>query len=156
VETYKLTEPEWAERSYEGRVRVSFQSAAIRTTTTFPAGTIVVPMKQRAAKVAMHLLEPQGYDSFVSWGFFNTIFERKEYIEEFAAESLATAMLAEDPDLRTEFQDRVKSDSTFRQSPRDRWYFFYERSELYDEDVNDYPVARLLNEVAMSTQPYVP
>ena len=29
----------------------------------------------------MALLEPRDPDSFVSWGFFNAAFERKEYME---------------------------------------------------------------------------
>ncbi|MFC1475835.1 M14 family zinc carboxypeptidase [Candidatus Zixiibacteriota bacterium] len=156
VETYKLTEPEWAERSYEGRHRVSFQSETINTPKTFPTGTIVVPMKQLAAKVAMQLLEPKARDSFVAWGFFNTIFERKEYLEEFAAEKLAVEMLAADPELKAEFEAQLDADSTFRNSPRDRWYFFYQRSKYYEKDLNYYPVARLLNEVVMLTERYVP
>jgi hypothetical protein len=156
VETYKLTEPEWAERSYEGRHRVSFQSKTIHTSKTFPPGTIVVPMKQSAAKVAMQLLEPKARDSFVAWGFFNTIFERKEYIEEFAAEKLATEMLASDPELKAEFEAKLDADSTFRDSPRDRWYFFYQRSPYYEKDINYYPVTRLMNDVEIPTEPYVP
>ncbi len=156
VEIYKLTEPEWAERSYEGRHRVSFQSETTYTSKTFPPGTIVVPMKQLAAKVAMQLLEPKARDSFVAWGFFNTIFERKEYIEEFAAEKLAVEMLASDPELKAEFEAQLDADSTFRDSPRDRWYFFYKRSKYYEKDVNYYPVARLMSDVEMPTEPYVP
>lgn len=156
VEMYKLTEPEWAEQSYEGRHRVSFESETIHTTKTFPAGTIVVPLQQRAAKVALQLLEPKAPDSFVAWGFFNTVFERKEYIEEFVIDKLAGQMLAADPELRAEFETRLAADSTFRSSPRDRWYFFYERSPYYDQDINYYPVARLMDEMKMQTEPYVP
>ena len=36
-------------------------------------------MNQRASRVAAHILEPKGPDSYVHWGFFDTIMEQKEY-----------------------------------------------------------------------------
>jgi len=156
VEMYRLTNPEWAKRSYEGRLRVSFDSEVHTKEVTFPAGTVVLPLRQRAAKIAMQLLEPRGPDSFVAWGFFNTIFERKEYIEKFAAEKLAQQMLADDPQLKSRFEDRLAADSTFRNSPRERWHFFYKQSPYYEKGLNLYPVARLMTDVKMQTEPYVP
>ena len=43
--------------------------------------TVIVPLAQAAANVAVHLQEPQSNDSFAYWGFFNAIFEQKEYGE---------------------------------------------------------------------------
>ncbi len=156
VELYKLTEPKWDKEPLEGRLRVSCEAETISTTKTFPAGTIVVPLKQCAAKVAMHLLEPKAPDSFVSWGFFNTVFERKEYIEPFAVEKLAAEMLASDTALKVEFEARLEADSTFRNSPRDRWMFFYERSPYSEPDLNHYPVARVVHDLEISSEPYAP
>ena len=45
--------------------------------------------------MAAHLLEPQGPDSFVAWGFFDAIFEQKEYGEDYVVEKLARDMLDE-------------------------------------------------------------
>ena len=156
VEMYRLTEPKWDPSSYAGRVRVSFKSETQTRTRTFPAGTIVVSTRQRDAKAAVQLLEPKGPDSFVSWGFMNTVFERKNYIEDFAAERLATQMLADDPQLGTEFEARLAADSTFRNSPYQRWLFFFDRSPYGEQDLYLYPIARLLNNVPMKTEPYIP
>ena len=76
----------------------------------FPAGSVLVPLAQPAGHVAMHLLEPEGPDSFVAWGFFNAIFEQKEYGEAYVLEKLAREMLANDPDLRREFEKRLVDD----------------------------------------------
>jgi hypothetical protein len=54
----------------------------------FPAGSIVVPTDQRAAHVAVHLLEPRSGDSFMAWGFFNAVLEQKEYAEDYVMESV--------------------------------------------------------------------
>jgi len=154
VELYRLTDPEWKTSSYEGRFLTSCKSETLVKTKSFPRGTVVVPLKQRAAKAAMQLLEPRGPDSFVSWGFFNTVFERKEYIEKFVIEPLAQQMLADDPELKAEFEARLAADSTFRDSPWDRWYFFYKRSLFYEPDLNLYPVARVMEELQLNTEPY--
>src|SRR2546425_11384899 len=59
---------------------------------SFPAGSVVVPLDQRAGRVAVHLLEPQAPDSLLAWGFFNAIFEREGDAEPYVMESLAPDM----------------------------------------------------------------
>ena len=81
--------------------------AGVNRRCTFPAGSIVVPAAQRASHVAAHLLEPRSGDSFVAWGFFNAIFEQKEYAEDYVMEKEGKAMLDADPALRTEFIAKV-------------------------------------------------
>jgi hypothetical protein len=101
-------------------------------------------MAQTAARVAVNLLEPDGPDSFIAWGFFNPIFEQKESGENYVLEKLAHEMLAHDESLRHEFERRLKDDPKFAASPRERLRFFYERSPYLDRQVNLYPVGRIL------------
>jgi hypothetical protein len=93
--------------------------------------------------VAIHLLEPQAPDSLLAWGFFNAIFERKEYAEPYVMERLARDMLANDPKLREEFERRLAADKTFAASPGARLEFFYRRSPWWDPRLGLYPVGRL-------------
>jgi len=60
--------------------------APIPEKLSFPAGSAVFPLDQRAAKVAIRFLEPEGPDSGVSWGFFNAMFEQKECGEAYVLE----------------------------------------------------------------------
>ncbi|HJU55460.1 MAG TPA: hypothetical protein VJ715_12840, partial [Pyrinomonadaceae bacterium] len=89
-------------------------------------------------------LEPEGPDSFVAWGFFNAIFEQKEYGESYVLEKLAREMLAKDEDLRREFEQKLKSDPQFAASASARLNFFYERSPYWDREMNLYPVGRVV------------
>jgi hypothetical protein len=91
----------------------------------------------------MNLLEPNGPDSFVSWGFFDAIFEQKEYVEDYVMEKLARDMLANNPGLKREFDSKLTSDSTFTKSPYARLNFFYQRSPYWDVTIGEYPVARV-------------
>ena len=60
----------------------SFKAESVKERRTFPAGSVIVPLAQEWAKVAINLLEPEAPDSLVRWGFFNATFEQKEYGED--------------------------------------------------------------------------
>jgi murein tripeptide amidase MpaA len=154
VEGYRFSHVKWQEAPFEGRHPVTYSVDPVREKRTFPAGTAVLRMNQRAARVAVHALEPDGPDSFVAWGFFDAIFEQKEYAENYVMESVAAGMLEKDPKLRAEFESRLRADTAFANSPSARLHFFYERSPYWDEQVNRYPVARLTTDAPLQTELY--
>lgn len=107
-------------------------------------GNFVVPLNQRTVKVIINLLEPKSNDSFVVWGFFNSIFERKEYYEDYVMEKLAEEMYNSSEKLRKEFEELLVKDSTFAKSPEQRLEFFYRRSPYFDRQWLVYPVVRVI------------
>jgi len=156
VERYRCSGMQWQARPYEGHHPIAsdeygpsqnrrFGQCALTTETlTFPAGTVVVALNQRLSKVAIHWLEPEAPDSAMRWGFFDPIFEQKEYGEGYVIEKLAREMLAKDPALKAEFESRLKSDAKFAASPRARLEFFYEHSPWFLANrIGEYPVGRL-------------
>ncbi|QUW04395.1 peptidase M14 [Chloracidobacterium validum] len=144
-ETYRLSEPIWAARPFEGRLRLTnFTTRRIQVTRTLPAGTVYVPMDQPAARVIFNWLEPEGPDSAVRWGLFNTMFEQKEYAADYVFEPIARELLARNPKLRAEFERRLAEDADFAASPHARFQFLYERSPYYETDKDVYPVVRAL------------
>jgi hypothetical protein len=146
VESYRLTEPKWATNSFENRLPLSYKAVPITETRTFPANSVLVPTAQETANVAIHLLEPNSGDSFAYWGFFNAIFEQKEYFSDYIMEKIAAEMLAKDESLRKEFEEKLK-DEKFAKSPRARLNFFYERSPYADKRIGVYPVGRILRKI---------
>jgi len=165
VETYRCEGASWHARPFEGRqvlfspgeggARSTASPGActlVRERLSFPAGSVVVPMDQRAARVAVHLLEPQAPDSLLAWGFFNAIFERKEYAEPYVMEVLARDMLAKNPKLKEEFERRLDEDPEFAASPEARLEFFYRRSPWWDPRLGLYPVGRLATLEGMPLQ----
>ena len=144
VESYRFSDVKWATAPFESRVMPTFKSEVTHEKRTYPAGSIVVPMAQAGARVALYLLEPDAPDSFVAWGFFNPIFEEKEYAEDYVMEKLAREMLAKDENLRREFEQRVANDPKFAGSASERLRFFYMRSPFWDQKVNLYPIGRVI------------
>jgi hypothetical protein len=147
VEMYRLTNPKWQQSPYEGRHSVTFTAERFTGKREFPAGSAVVMLNQRAARIAVHALEPEAPDAFVNWGFFDAIFEQKEYAENYVMEPMAKDMLAADPKLREEYMSKVSSDSLFAKNPFARMNFFYQRSPYRDNEIGIYPIARLVNDL---------
>jgi hypothetical protein len=146
VERYKLSAVKFASRPYEGRQRVDFVAELCNEEVVPPVGTAIVYTQQRTLRVIVNLLEPQGPDSYVQWGFFNAFFERKEYAEPYIMEPIARQMMAENPELRREFLDRLEIDPAFASDPLARLDFFYRHSLFFDERECVYPIMRLTEE----------
>lgn len=153
VTEYRLEDVQFDDAPYEGRQIPHYQIVPAVVSRAFPAGTIVVPLDQPRARLIAHLLEPGGRDAFVAWGLLNTIFERKEYAEEYMLEPLARQMLADDPALRAEFERRLADDEAFRNDRAARLNFFYRRSLYWDPRLNHYPIVRVETPAALADLP---
>ncbi len=144
VETYFFTDYSWSRAPYEGHFRLKFEAEPIVKEVDYPAGSVVVNTKQRNANVIAYLLEPEADGSLLSWGFFNSIFEQKEYAESYVMEKMAREMLKNDPDLKKEFQQKKKEDEEFAGNFWAILNWFYSKTPYWDERKDVYPVGRML------------
>lgn len=142
---YQLGQPAWASEPFESHLMLqSFSLHAQPVEVTLPAGSVIVPMNQRAANVVIELLEPQAPDSLLHWGYLNAIFEQKEYGEPRVLEKLARDMMAKDRALKADFEKKLHDDPSFAASSRARLNFFYDRSPWYRvQRIGAYPVLRV-------------
>ncbi len=156
VERYHCSGMQWQRFPFEGRHPLFAGEGAgkepghfghcdlVTESVTYPAGSVVVPLNQRLSKVAIQWLEPQAPDSALAWGFFDSIFEQREYGEAYVLEKLSRTMMEKDPKLKAEFERKIESDPKFAADPRARLEFFYDRSPWFDANrVGLYPVGRL-------------
>src|SRR5258705_5143474 len=140
VQTFRATKAAIAPETFEGRAVMSVEGEWANERRDVPAGTLFVPIAQARSHLLMTLLEPRDPDSFVSWGFFNAAFERKEYMEAYVAEDVGAKMLREDAELKRQFEGRLRDDRAFAGSPAARLDFFYQRHPSWDDRFNLYPV----------------
>lgn len=140
LEQLEVIEHQFDKMPFEGRFRVSGKFAKGSITTTLPQGSVVIETDQPLGKLAVALLEPSGPDSYFAWGYFNTIFQRTEYIENYAIIPLANKMMAEQPELKKAFEEKLKTDKAFAENPRARLDFFYQNTPYYDKTYLKYPV----------------
>jgi hypothetical protein len=123
VQTFRADGTTTAAETFEGRPVMTVDGAWRDEKRDIGAGALFVPIAQPKARLVMSLLEPQAPDSFVSWGYFSTAFERKEYMENYVTEAVARQMLSQDPALKAEFERRLREDTAFAGSPDARLEF---------------------------------
>lgn len=143
VEMYRVQSHELG-KAFEGHVPVTASLSVELRREQLPAGSVRVPADQPLGDLAALLLEPASPDSFFRWGFFLGTLQRSEYAEAYAMEPMATAMLAEDAQLKAEFEKRLAEDPRFAADPAARLDWFYRRTPFYDERYGLYPVSREL------------
>lgn len=144
INLYRFRNVIYNTKPYEGRFRVQiFDMEEISEEREYPKGSVIVSTNQRTARVIAHLLEPRAYDSFVNWGFFNAIFEQKEYGESYVLENLARDMLAKNAGLKAEFEKKMQENKEFAASPEAILNWFYIQSEYRDQRMNIYPVGKI-------------
>jgi hypothetical protein len=147
VEMYRIQDAKFQNESgsvlpFEGRMQVSGTAVPETRKETFPAGSVYISTDQTLGDLAMLLLEPKSANSFLSWGFFNAIFQRTEYIEAYIMEPTITKMLHDSPQLKKEFEDKKASDTVFANDTNAIYIWFYSKTKFYDEKYLLYPVGR--------------
>jgi hypothetical protein len=127
---------------FESRFMPTFEAKEEERMVTIADGSVIVPVNQPGARILVTMMEPAAEDSLVHWGFFNQVFVRTEYAEDYAMEPFAKKMLASDAKLKAEYEEKLK-DPVFAGNPGARLNWLFERSPFYDETYSVHPVLRL-------------
>ena len=128
VETYRYKGGKFSSRQSEGRIPVTPEFTVQTETIEYPQGSIYIDMDQPASRVAMWMLEPAAPGSLTYWGFFNVCVQagnefwiRPQYMEVKGRE-----MLAKDPQLKAQFEEKLRTDAAFAKNPQAILDFFYQ------------------------------
>ncbi len=149
VEMYRITEHVFEDdnhiqQPFEGHMQVTGKTTSQIRKQLFPQGSVYISTDQPLGDLAMMLLEPASKDSYFSWGFFHSIFQRTEYMEAYVIEPTAKKMLEESPELQKEFEEKKAKDKSFANDPNAILTWFYSKTKFYDERYLLYPVGREL------------
>jgi hypothetical protein len=136
----KVTEHSFDKAPFEGRFRVSASFDYLPVINIDLDGWYQVTTQQKAGELAVHLLHPEAPDSFFAWGEFNTIFQRTEYMENYALIPYARKMLKDNPTLALAFDKKINDDKAFSLDPDARLNWLYEHSPFYDQAYLKYPI----------------
>jgi len=144
IQTYKFKNPKWQQNPYEGHhVMTAVEYDGISETRLIPRGSAIVELSQQCGRIIPHFLEPKGNGSMVYWGYFDAIFEQKEYAENYVLEQMAVKTLGENPLLRKELDAKKASDTAFAKSPQLILNWFYNQSPYIDSRKGIYPVVKI-------------
>ncbi len=144
IQTYKFKNTKWQQSPYEGHHTMSnIEYDEITEDRLIPKGSVIVPVNQQCGRIIPHLLEPKGDGSMLYWGYFDAVFEQKEYAENYVLEQMAAKMLGENPALRKEFETKKAADTAFAKSPQTILNWFYNKSPYVDNRKGIYPLVKV-------------
>lgn len=155
VQTYRFIskkekglDPIWAQTPYEGRITTNVTFTTQNEVITYPKGAVIVKMDQPKAKIAAFLLEPDSPTSLVYWGFYNSYINPPSefWVRVGYMEVKGREMMAKDPKLKEEFQQKIANDSSFANNPQARLQFFYDKLRQHVEPYgNLYPIGKIID-----------
>jgi len=144
VESLYLKAWEHSSRPYEGHFRTEIKSyVRQKQKRLFYAGDILIPTNKANRYFLASVLDPMSVDSYLSWGFFDIIFQQKEHFSPYIFEDEAIAMLEREPSLKVEFEIWKKENPGLQKNSWAVLSFFYERSEYYEDSHLRYPIAEI-------------
>ncbi|WP_105189759.1 M14 family metallopeptidase [Pseudoalteromonas sp. T1lg48] len=134
-----ITSHEFAKAPFEGRFRVTPQLKYAQVNVRLDENWVKVDTNQALGLLATHLLHPDAPDSLLQWGFFHSLFQRTEYVENYALAPYAQQMLSTAPDIKAKYEQKLK-DKAFAQDAEARRAWLYQQSPYYDQQYLNYPV----------------
>ena len=127
---------------------MNFEVQPVKEKIALPAGSYWVPMKQRRARLILSMLEPQAPDSLARWGLMYPVFEGGGRgggggVGEYLSEPIARRMMADSPELRKQFEEKLASDPQFAADRNARLQWWFQRSAYQASDSGRYPIVRV-------------
>ena len=146
VKTYRFSDVQWQTSPFEGRqIITGLKTEEISLEKRYPSGSVIVPLNQPKARLIAFMFEPLSEESFLRWGFFNPIFEQKEYFETYVMEEMAREMIQKDPGLKDDFEKWKYSKPGIAADSRARLNWFFWQTPYFDSSLNIYPVGRMFS-----------
>ncbi len=106
-------------------------------------GDFLVELESDRDFFIMSVLEPEAIDSYFNWNFFDTYLQQKEGYSSYVFEDKALEILAQDPELKSRFEEKKDTDPSFASNPAWQLYWVYTQSEHYEDNHMRLPVFRI-------------
>jgi hypothetical protein len=143
VQRYKIIEYQTNKTPYEGHyVHYQTKVKSEMIPVTFRKGDYKVATQQEGVKFIIETLEPEAVDSFFNWNFFDSILQQKEYFSTYVFEDLAFEILAQNPQIKAQFEAKKQTDTNFAQNPQAQLDWVYKNSPYYEKSHLVYPIYR--------------
>ena len=144
VQSYQIKNYSTQENVYEGHfIHDAVQLDKSVKKIRFRAGDYYIPTQQKGLRYLLETLEPEAMDSFFRWNFFDTILTQKEGFSAYVWEDKARQILAENPDLKMQFEAKKKSDADFSTNAYMQLKWLHHHSEYLEAPYRQYPVYRI-------------
>ncbi|MBS1579955.1 MAG: M14 family metallopeptidase [Bacteroidetes bacterium] len=139
IDNYKTGSRAYEKHYAHNDVNVSANQQKIK----FLKGDYIIYTGQKADRFLVETLEPEAYDSYFVWNFFDAVLQQKEGYSNYRWEDVAGVYLQQHPELKEKLEAKRKADAAFANNAFAQLDFVYKNSPYYEPAHLRYPVYRL-------------
>ncbi|MEO9570436.1 MAG: M14 family metallopeptidase [Polaribacter sp.] len=144
VEVNHIDDFETRKEAYEGHyLHYNTSIEKSKKEILFKKGDIYISTNQNGVRYLLETLEAEATDSFFNWNFFDTILQQKEGYSSYVFEDIAEDFLTQNPLIKKEFEEKLKTDIKFAENPRIQLNFIYKKSPYYESAHLRLPIFKL-------------
>lgn len=103
-------------------------------------GDWMISTHQKNALFIHNVLQPETEDSYLSWNFFDSYLQQKEYFSSYVFVDKIGDILKNDPQLKRSYKKKLKEDEAFRNSEWDQLYYIYKHSPYFEKTYGVLPI----------------
>lgn len=138
---FRIADFDVSKRPYEGHFflrnpQVKRENQRIR----LKRGDWKISSSQENALFLHSVLQPEAEDSYLSWNFFDSYLQQKEYFSSYVFVDKIGEILKQDPELKKKYKAKLKEDDAFRDSEWDQLYYIYINSPYFEKTYGVLPV----------------
>lgn len=138
---YEVIDFETVKRPYEGHFQLkNINAMRSKRMVELKQGDVVIKSNQDAAAFIHSVLQPVTEDSYLSWNFFDSYLQQKEYFSSYVFVDKIEEILNENPELEKAYKKKMKEDKDFKKSELEQLYFIYRGSKYFEKTLNILPV----------------
>ena len=128
-------------RPYEGHFKLSqIQVEISQREIELKPGDIIISTKQNSALFLHAVLQGEAEDSYLSWNYFDSYLQQKEYFSNYVFKENIADILEADPVLQQKYNERKVLDLQFAKSEWDQLFFIYQNSSFFEQTFMRLPI----------------
>ncbi len=144
AQVYYIENHQTGKNPYEGHyLHSKISTRSEEQTIKCFKGDYLVFVNQWKNRYIVETLEPTAVDGFFAWNFFDEILQQKEWFSDYLFEDMAAKMLAENPQLKVDFEERKQRDSVFANDSWAQLTYLFQHSKYYEKSHLRYPILRI-------------
>jgi hypothetical protein len=128
-------------KPYEGHFKLqNLQVGKQLITLELKPGDILISCSQEKANFIHAVLQPLTEDSYLTWNFFDSYLQQKEYFSPYVFKEQIAEILEAQPKLKEAYDTRKRLDLKFANDEWEQLYFIYQNSPYFEPSFMRLPV----------------
>ena len=138
---YRVVDFTPSKKPYEGHFKLkNIKVQRDQELIQLKKGDYAVNSNQDASLFIHSVLQPELEDAYLSWNFFDSYLQQKEYFSSYVFIDKIEEILNNNPKLKKEYEQKKKEDAAFANSEWNQLYFIYKRSTYFEKSYNRLPI----------------